>query len=290
MDKKIIVFGGAGFVGSHTADALTDAGYEVTIFDCKESLYLRPEQKMIVGDILDEKLVEDVVKGCKAVYNFAGIADIDEASLTPMKSIKINILGTAIIVEACYKAKVERFVFASSLYVYSRMGSFYKSTKQACEILIENYGEIGLPYTIIRYGSLYGPRSDKRNFINRILTQALIEGKIVREGDGEELREYIHVYDAAKWGVEILDDEFINQYIIFTGQQQIKIKDLLLMIQEMIGDKIELEYLTPTITHHYNITPYSFIPKISKRYINKTYLDLGQGILDYMHNMEENND
>jgi len=278
---KIIVFGGSGFLGSHVADALTDAGYDVTIYDIRPSPYLRNTQKGIIGDILDSSKVEEAVKNSDVVYNFAGLADINDASQRPLESVKYNILGNSIILEACCKAQVKRFVFASTLYVYSKAGSFYRSTKQACELLIENYHEIfGLPYTILRYGSLYGPRADDKNFIHRVIKQALTEGKIVREGDGEEIREYIHVLDAAKGSVDILSEEFVNQHVILTGQQQMKIKDLLIMINEMLDNKIKIEFLPAGKNHNYEITPYSFEPKVGKRLTSRTYLDLGQGILD----------
>ena len=280
MKKKVVVFGGSGFLGSHVADALSEAGYEVVIYDIKQSPYLQKSQKMIVGDIMDEKKVTDAIQGCDIVYNFAGVADIDEASKKPLDTIRANILGNSFILEASKKAKIEKFVFSSSLYVYSKAGSFYRSAKQACELLIENYNEIyGLPYTILRYGSLYGPRADERNFIHKIIKQALADGKIIREGDGEEIREYIHVYDAAKSSVEILSDEFRNQYVIITGNQQMKVKDLLLIIKEMLDNKIEVKYIQSSFTYHYEITPYTFAPKLAKRLINRSYVDLGQGIL-----------
>ncbi len=278
---KAIVFGGSGFLGSHVADALTSAGYEVITYDIKSSPYLKDSQKMIIGDILDQDKVEEAVKGCDIVYNFAGISDIDEASQKPLDSVKFNILGNSIILEAARKAVAKRFIFASSLYVYSKAGSFYRSTKQACELIIENYSDIfGLPYTILRYGSLYGARSDERNWIYKILKQALIEGKIVREGDGDEIREYIHVYDAAKISVEVLSDEFVNQHVIIAGNQQIKIKDFLLMIRELLDNKIEIKYIQPNYNHHYEITPYTFAPKIARRVVSNSYLDMGQGILE----------
>ncbi len=281
---KAIVFGGSGFLGSHVADALTEAGHKVTVYDVKSSPYLQRGQKMVVGDILDQKKVVAVVKGAGVVYNFAGIANIEQSSLDPLTTVKQNILGNTILLEACRKAGVERFVFASSLYVYSKTGSFYRSTKQACELLTENYLEVfGLPYTILRYGSLYGPRADDNNFIHKILKQAVNEKRIVREGDGEEIREYIHVADAAKGSVEILGKEFENQHVIITGNQQMKVKELLLMIREILDNSVKVEYKESTVTSHYEITPYTFIPKIAKRIVHKTYLDLGQGLLHLIH-------
>lgn len=283
---KAIVFGGSGFLGSHVADALTEKGYDVIVYDIAPSLFIMNNQKMVVGDILDQKQVQETVDGCDVVYNFAGIADIEEASKKPLESVRCNILGNTIILEACRKAEVKRFLFASSLYVYSKAGSFYRSTKQACELIIENYHEsYGLPYTILRYGSLYGLRADDSNFIKKIIKQALTENKITRYGDGEEIREYIHVLDAAKGSVEVLSEEFANQHVILTGNQQMKVKDLLVMIKEMLDRPIEIEFVQPDNILHYEITPYSFAPKIGKKFTSKTYLDLGQGILEIIYEM-----
>ena len=135
---------------------------------------------MIVGSILDEDALQDAANGADFVYNFAAIADINEVCVNPIDTVKNNILGNTYVLEACKKNNVKRFVFADSMYVYSRAGSFYRSSKQACELLIEDYYEaFGFPYTIVRYGSLYGPRSDEHNWIYSILKQAITEGKIV---------------------------------------------------------------------------------------------------------------
>jgi len=283
---KAIVFGGSGFLGSHVADALTQEGYDVSIFDSRRSPYITDKQTMILGDILDINKVEDAVRGCQVVYNFAGIADIDEAMQKPLDAVKQNILGNTIILDSCVKAGCKRFVFASSLYVYSKSGAFYRSTKQASELLIENYHEVfGLDYTILRYGSLYGPRATEKNYINDIITQALTRGKIARDGDGEEIREYIHVLDAARCSVEVLSEDFENEYVIITGNQQMKVRDLFIMINEILGNNIEIEFKATRLSSHYEITPYSFAPKLAKRMVSKTYLDLGQGILQHINDI-----
>jgi len=285
---KAIVFGGSGFLGSHVADALTNAGYETVIFDIKESPHIQKGQKMFVGNILDKKAVGKAVVGCDVVYNFAGTADIQEAHSRPVETVENNILGNTIVLEACRLNGVKRFVFASTVYVYSDAGSFYRSSKQACELIIENYNEVfGLPYTILRYGSLYGPRADETNWIYAILKQALTEGKITRHGDGEERREYIHVEDAARCSVTILGDEFKNQSVIITGHQPIRVKDIMIMIREILGNKIELEFLPADSSLHYEITPYTFNPKIARRFVSSSYLDLGQGLLQCLEQMHK---
>jgi UDP-glucose 4-epimerase len=285
---KAIVFGGSGFLGSHVADALTSAGYETVIFDIKESPHLQKGQEMFVGNILDKKAVGKAVAGCDVVYNFAGMADIHEAHTRPVETVENNVLGNTIVLEACRLNGVKRFVFASTVYVYSDAGSFYRSSKQACELIIENYNEVfGLPYTILRYGSLYGPRADETNWVYTILKQALTEGKITRHGDGEEIREYIHVEDAARCSVMVLGDEFENQSVIITGHQPIRVKDIMIMIREMLGNKIELEFLPADSSLHYEITPYTFNPKIARRFVSNSYVDLGQGLLQCLEQMHK---
>lgn len=288
---KTIVFGGAGFLGSHVADALSEAGHTVVVYDTTPSPYLRPDQEGIVGNIMDADQVNAAIKGCDMVYNFAGIADIEVANARPLDTVRVNILGNTILLDAAIKEKVRRFVFASSLYIYSEAGAFYRSSKQACELLIENYRQAyGLPYTILRYGSLYGDRANDHNWVYRILREAVAEGRIIRYGDGEEIREYIHVRDAARYSVAVLTDEYVNQHVIISGQQAIRIKDLLTMIKEMMGGRIEVEYRLPTDARspfepklHYEVTPYSFHPKIAHKLVGNDYLDLGQGLLTLLH-------
>ncbi len=280
---KAIVFGGSGFLGSYVADALSDAGHAVSVYDLKESAYLKPSQKMIVGNICNEAQVAKAMRRCDIAYNFAGIADIDEASRKPIDTIKQNILGNAILLEAARKEKVKRFVYASTVYVYSDSGSFYRCSKHACEMYIETYQkQFGLDYTILRYGTLYGPRANMRNSVQRFITQALTEGRITYPGNGNEIREYIHVIDAAQASVEILGDEFKNQHVIFGGHYPLKVGELLTMIKEILKKDIRIEYVPPRSEDpmdHYTITPYTFLPKTGKKYVKHYYTDLGQGLL-----------
>lgn len=280
---RVIVFGGSGFLGSHVVDVLLEKGHDAIVFDLVPSPYLNDAKNMVVGDILDGKAVHNVIKDADMVYNFAGIADIEEAKIDPVETVRQNILGNTIILDACRKNNVKCFLYASSVYVYSNSGSFYRATKRACELIIEDYQKAyGLNFTIMRYGSLYGPRSDEKNWIYSMLKEAVAEGKITRKGDGEEMREYIHVHDAAKISVDMLSESYNNQYVIITGNQAIKMKDLLIMVKEMLDNKIEIEYVSARDEEHYEITPYSFNPKIAKRVISNSYLDLGQGLLDVL--------
>lgn len=168
--KSALVIGGSGFLGSHVADALTDKSYGVKIFDQEASPYLQPNQEMILGDLLDQQALMEAAAGCDVVYNFAGLADIDEASNKPVDTIKLNVLGNTYALQAAVEAEVKQFIFASSLYVLSNTGSFYRASKQSAEHIVKAYHErYGLNYTVLRYGTLYGRRADKRNSIYRYL-------------------------------------------------------------------------------------------------------------------------
>lgn len=285
---KIIVFGGSGFLGSHVADAALSAGHEVTVFDRTPSKWLRKEQSFIQGDILDEESVSGAVKGMDVVYNFAGMADIEESAGKPLETIRLNVLGNGIILDACRKYEIKRYVYASSVYVCSHTGLFYRTSKRASEMFIEDYQKAySLPYTILRYGSLYGPRTTGSNFIKSIIRQALKEGKVVREGDGDEIREYIHVMDAARNSIEILAPEFENQIINLTGMHPMRIKDLLTMLKEIFHNKVEISYVPSESEIHYTITPYSYNPRMGRKYVGNSYIDIGQGLLELIAEMDE---
>lgn len=285
---KAVVFGGSGFVGSHVADTLSEAGYQVTIVDQKPSAYLARDQEMIVGDILDVSQVMTVLKGCEVVYNFAGLADLDDASTKPLDTIRLNILGNANLLEAARINRCKRYVYASTIYVHSELGGFYRCSKQAAETYVEEYQRrYDLNFTILRYGTLYGPRSDGRNSVHRYLRQAVTEGRIRCSGTGEELREYIHVRDAAKLSVEILADTYRNQHIVITGHHPMKFRELLLMMKEMLDGKVTIEFEAERNPAHYTSTPYTLIPKIGQKLTTNYYTDIGQGLLECLQELSE---
>lgn len=290
MRNKVVVIGGSGFMGSHIADELTRTGYSVTLFDYKQSPYLQTGQKMVVGNILDEKAIEESIKNSQYVYHLAGIADIGEAAVNPVETVKTNILGTTLALEACNKWKVKRFVFASTVYVYSQQGSFYRASKQASESLIELYKEkFGLEYTILRYGSLYGPRSQAWNGLRRYVEQALRNGMILYDGTGEELREFIHVVDAARLSVLALRPEYANICLTLTGTQVLRLKELFNMLQEIIGKPIDVKFAAnKNDSDHYVTTPYRFSPKVAKKMIPEVFIDLGQGLLEMIEEISLN--
>ena len=137
--KKIIIFGGSGFIGLNLAKLLLKRNYKVTIFDQKKNNLKNKNLKHIIGNIENFKKVDRSIKGNDYVYNFAGIADIGESIYKPIETVKINILGTINTLESCVKHKIKKYLFASSIYVMSNQGAFYRASKKSCEIYIEEY-------------------------------------------------------------------------------------------------------------------------------------------------------
>ena len=284
----ILVTGGAGFLGSHIADELSDRGHNVRIFDRTESPYIRQDQQMLLGDVTNPEDIENAVEGCDYIYHMAALADLNAAKTRPVTTVETNVLGTVRFLEAARHAGVKRIMFASTVYVYSREGGFYKCSKQACENYIEEFHHrYGLEYTILRYGSLYGPRADSSNGVYRLIRQAMEEGVIHHSGGPDDRREYIHVKDAARLSADAIGDEFANHHLVITGNQAMRIQDLFTMFSEILGHKVEPEFsenddddFDPSRKNgHYKMTPYTFTPKVGHKLTTNYFVDMGQGLL-----------
>ena len=172
--KYVNVIGGSGFLGNEVARELIKRDFKVKIFDKKKPSFPSKNLVYIQGDILDTKKLEVAIKGSTYVYNFAGIADLDYGVHQPIKSVEQNILATVNMLNFCNKHNVKRYIYASTIYVYSEKGGFYRCSKQAAENYIEEYfKKFRLSYTILRYGSLYGPGAGTNNGLSKIISYSL---------------------------------------------------------------------------------------------------------------------
>ena len=289
-NRNLLITGGSGFIGSHVADAFSDVGYNVLIFDINKSSYIRPKQKFLSGDILDPASLKKAMKGIDVVFHFAALADIDVAEDRPYETMNINIMGTVNVLEAARKSNIDKVIFASSIYVYSREGSFYKASKHAGELIIEEYSKrYGLKYNILRFGTLYGPRSDDHNSVFRFLKSALDHKKICVKSSGKEVREYIHVADAAQICLKIVENEIDNETLILTGHHRMRVFELLDMINEAMNKTVDIEYNAmgdEAAGSHYEETPYSYIPRMGKKIVTDAYCDLGQSLVEILHEID----
>jgi UDP-glucose 4-epimerase len=284
---KVLVFGGAGFLGSYVVDELTTRMHDVTIYDLKTSLYTNVNATIIVGDIMDVEAVKAAIKGHDAVYNFAGLADLNDSIDKPVETVTLNVIGNLNILEAARLAGVKRYLYASSVYVFSQKGAFYGASKKSSELIVEQYGEqYDIDYTIVRYGSVYGERANSNNRIYRILREALTEHKITFKGNGLEEREYVHGRDAGKLSVDVLEDnKYCNQNVILTGIERFRYSDLLGFVKEMLNNEVSVEMLDQDYEGHYTLTPYSFSPSIGVKLVNNPSVDFGQGLLQCINHV-----
>ena len=289
--KKILVFGGFGFLGHYLVHELLNRGYEVTVADIHKNQKLESKITYIKCDITSKENVENVFKNKQfdVVYNLAGFANLDTAVKYPIETIQLNVIGNMHILEQCVKNNVSRFVYASSAYAMSNKGSFYGISKLASEKIVEEYlKKYSLPFTILRYGSVYSERSYDNNYIYNLVKTAVLEGEINHNGDGNELREYIHAADASKLSVDVIESEdFKNLHVILTGNELMKRSDLFNMVKEILNDQVDINYKNDGYHNHYNFTPYSFEPSVSRKLIANPHIDMGQGLLECIRSVYE---
>jgi UDP-glucose 4-epimerase len=290
--KKILVFGGFGFLGHYLVLELLKRGYKVTVADIHENEKLESEITYVKCDITNKENVENVFenKQFDFVYNLAGFANLDTAIKYPIETIQLNVIGNMYILEQCVKNNVSRFVYASSAYAMSNKGSFYGISKLASEKIVEEYlKKYSLPFTILRYGSVYSERSYDNNYIYNLVKSAVLDGEINHNGDGNELREYIHAADASKLSVDVIESEdFKNLHVILTGNERMKRSDLFNMVKEILNDQVDINYKNDGYHNHYNFTPYSFEPSVSRKLSANPHIDMGQGLLECVRSVHKN--
>ena len=290
--KNILVFGGFGFLGHYLVHELLNRNYKITVADIHENKKLESKINYIKCDITIKENVENVFKNKQfnVVYNLAGFANLDTAIKYPLKTIQLNVIGNMHILEQCVKNNISRFVYASSAYAMSNKGSFYGISKLASEKIIEEYlKKYSLPFTILRYGSVYSERSYDNNYIYNLVKSAVLIGEINHNGDGNELREYIHAADASKLSVDVIEsDDFKNLHVILTGNERMKRSDLFNMVNEILNDQVEINYKNDGYHNHYNFTPYSFEPSVSRKLSANPHIDMGQGILECVRSVHLN--
>ena len=289
MKNKIIVFGGSGFLGEYFCkNMLKNKNNLLTVFDINKPNFFDKNLNYIKGNILSKGSIKKAIKGHNYVFHLAGWSDLESSNTNMEKVISENVQGTMNILENCKKIKIKKFIFSSSLYVFSKYGGFYKTSKQISEVLIKdfcNYNKIN--YHILRFGSIYGPGAKKGNAIFDLVNQALKNKKINYWGSGNETRQYIHARDTAKICEYVLSNKKINNFITLSGQETVRMHDLLMIIKEIMDNKLDIKCkLDKRSFSHYKNTPFtfdendSFIPNIGRKLIFDEYTELSEGIYE----------
>ncbi len=220
---RVLVTGGAGFIGSNLVSLLLKKGYSVTVFDNlstgkEENLYAHQDNSnfaFVEGDIRKPAEIRKALKGADAVVHLAAQIDVKESVKDPTFTHEVNVTGTLNVLQEATKKKVRRFIFASSTAVYGdakrlpvketepiKPISPYAASKAAAEAYCSAYaGCFGLDTIALRFFNVYGPKNENSPYsgvITKFLHQISREEKIVVEGDGQQTRDFIHVDDVTR--------------------------------------------------------------------------------------------
>jgi len=220
---KVLVAGGAGFIGSHTVDLLLAEGFEVVVLDDLRSGSLEnisqhvgeKHFRFVRGDVRDSRLVRDLVSDVDAVFHFAALISVQESIKDPALTNDINVNGTLKLLKTCVDFGVEYFVYASSCAVYgktenlpikedcpARPESPYGLSKLVAENHVKAYHEnFGLKTVCLRYFNVYGPRQvycDYSGVITQFLNRLARDLPLIIFGDGEQTRDFVNVHDVVE--------------------------------------------------------------------------------------------
>ena len=220
--KKALVTGGAGFIGSHLAEALVNGNCSVTVLDNLYSgnqLNLEPFKDRITfyqGDIRQRDILEKAARGCDVIFHLAAVVAVQKTIDNPVESAEINDIGTVNVFEAARTQDVRRIVFSSSCAVYGddpllpktesmnpKPASPYAVHKLSAEHYAKIYHELfGLETVSLRYFNVFGPRQDPSSpysgVISLFMTQAALQKAPVIYGDGNQSRDFVYVQDVVK--------------------------------------------------------------------------------------------
>ena len=254
---RILVTGGAGFIGSHVVDKLAARGHQPVIYDRHHSRWHRDDQiETVIGSITDRAALEHALDGCDAVAHLAAMADVNDVHREPEDAEQVNSRGTATVLEAARRVGVNRVAYASTIWVYSDCVSdvvdeetllappshLYTSTKLAGELYCKAYQELyGVDYTILRFGIPYGPRAREAAVIPAFVNKALAGDPLTLAGDGLQSRKFVYVEDLADGVAAGLDAAAVNRVYNLASDESVTIKQIAETIQELMGG-VEIVY------------------------------------------------
>jgi len=267
---KILVTGGAGFIGSHCVDALLKRGDYVVCVDNFNDFYERkwkmsnvsmheksPNFELHECDIGDYKAILQIIKKTKPdkILHLAARAGVQPSLLNPLEYVRSNIVGTSNLLEACRSLDIKNFVFASSSSVYGgnkkvpfseddrvdNPYSPYAATKKSCEVLAANYHHTsGMHIAALRYFTVYGPRNRPDMAIYRF-AENIVNGKeVTLYGKGDDIkRDWTFVTDIVTGTIAALDkvDKFDFEIINLGNSNPVSISYFVSLLEKELGKK-----------------------------------------------------
>lgn len=248
---RIIITGGAGFLGRHLARTLSQAGHTIKIVDLKEN----PEFNTVIADIRDLEKMRQEIKDADVVFHLASLIEAGESVKEPQRFVDYNISGTVSVLEAMRVNNIKTFIFSSSAAVYGEPLRTpikeddrtmpinpYGMTKLAMEALLSSYVKsFGFTGIALRYFNLYGPEENhepETHAIPRFIKQMYTNQPVTIFGQGQHERDYIHVLDVVDAHLKAMDLALSqpNKYHYFniSAEQPASVAEIISILEEIM--------------------------------------------------------
>ena len=245
---KVLVTGGAGFLGSHVLEEMIDCGHDTVCFDVRPS----PFCKTVLGDLLSLDDLLRATKGVDVVCHLGAVGDVYLAFEKPYLAAAVNATGTANLMEACLANKVGKVIYASTWEVYGppryepideahpcNPDHPYNVTKLAGEQIAMTYDALkGVPAVSLRLGTCFGTRMRSNSVFSIFIKRALARDPITVQGTGEQARQFLHARDAARAFVCAIESSVRGEIFNIAPPRSISIKELAEMVARRIPTDI----------------------------------------------------
>lgn len=260
--KKILVSGGAGFIGSHIVSQLTKVGHRVVVLDSlingnKLLDQQNPDIQLIIGDVRDRETVFNAAKGCQLIIHLAAIVGVDEVIDQSIEMVEIETIGTNNIVNAAIHHGIKKIIYASSSAVYhdiqaecsreedtSNLVNTYAIAKGLNERYLTAITEkYGISTNSVRLFNVYGTRQDTRMVIPKFFKQAMNQQAIEVFGDGNQTRDFTHIDDVVKGILLLSNRQDLNGIFNIARGNETTIKDLARIIQRITKSKAPVQLI-----------------------------------------------
>lgn len=263
MSQRIIVTGGAGFIGSNLAEVLAAEGNEIVVIDDlsagRAENLAGIDARLVLGSILDRGLLRRELEGADTVFHLAAVASVQRSVENPLLVNEINLNGMLEVLDAARDAGVRRVVFASTAAVYGMSPDLpkredmrpdprspYAVTKLAGEYYASTFQELyGLEAVALRFFNVFGPKQDPSSeysgVISRFISAIMKEEQPVIFGDGEQTRDFVFVKDIVRACILASKSRSTGVFNVARGQST-SLNQLLMMLGRIAGRRVSPRY------------------------------------------------